>query len=291
MTVSAAAAFAVVMAAAVPQIPYAQAVPPIVSVGEGLLISPRRLVFGADGGHASLGLRSPAAAARFAVRIEDRVMLEDGRIVTLLEAAGAPAVQALKSAKALVEASPSIVALDRADAARVEVKVAAARSLAPGEYRTHLTIGAERPPEGAVTPEPRYNLWAYSIPVIVRVGAPDVRATISDLGLSQQTLSGPGGRPFAAEVLSLDLQRLGASSVFGDVVVSAQTAAGPVQLGRAESVAVYPEIAQRRLEIPLSRALAPGEAVTILVIDQDVAPGRILARVTTQIAAPARRAA
>jgi hypothetical protein len=290
MTVSAAAAFAVVMAAAMPQAPLAQGVAPLVSIGEGLLISPKRLVFSAEGGHASLGLKSPAAA-RFAVQIEDRVMLEDGRILTLAEAAGAPAIGALKSARALVEASPAAVDLARGGAARVEVTVADARSFAPGEYRTHLTIGAQRPAADAATPAPRYHLWAYSIPVIVRVGAPDVRAAVSDLGLSEQTLAGAGGSLVAAEVLSLDLRRLGASSVFGDVVVSAQTAAGPVQLGRAESVAVYPEIERRRLEIPLTRAPGPGEAVTVMVIDEDVSPGRVLARVTTQISAPARRAA
>ena len=272
-----AAALALALIAA-PTLPHAQDAPPVVAVGQGLEINPHRLVFGAEGGRATLDLHLPTPAASFQVRVEDKVMLEDGRIMLPSEAPGAPPVS---SARSLVQAAPAVLALDRGGGQNLTVSVAPAGDLPAGEYRTHITLAAQRPPGAG--PKARYNLWDYSIPVIVRVGPADARAGLSDVVVVQQTIvESETRRRVTVPVLYLRLERLGRSSIYGDAIVTD----GATVLGRAEGVAVYPELTARQLQIPLIQTPTVGERLTVTFVDRDVKPGAILAQVSAQLSAP-----
>jgi hypothetical protein len=118
-------------------------------------------------------------------------------------------------------------------------------------------------------------LFGLSIPLIVRTGDPDVRAAIENAKVQTITTAG-----VATPVVAFDLVRQGSSSLFGNVEVrkAGETKGDP--LGIARGVGVYPEIDRRAVQVPLSRALTPGEKVDITFIDDDTSPGKVIAKTT-----------
>jgi hypothetical protein len=100
---------------------------------------------------------------------------------------------------------------------------------------------ASAPPKGVtfrLTP-----VYGVTIPVIVRLGNLEMKAGISNVRLDRRD-----GRP----VIALELSRSGTRSSFGEVRVTKSGVKGPVALARA--VAVYTEVGQRDVVIPVDEA-------------------------------------
>ncbi|RAK51324.1 hypothetical protein DJ018_15385 [Phenylobacterium deserti] len=245
-----------------------------------MLISPTRLTFSETPGQGEVTLRTTGAPQTYDVLLVDRVMTPDGRILEATDPALGPLAGPFRaSARQVLSTALTTVAVSPEAGSRVRVSYAGAGGLAPGEYRTHLTFRAQ-PTAAAEASAPRV-VFAYAIPLIVRIGAVDARAAIEAVRLRR--LSSPGAAPNAVlqttPALGVELVRLGSSSVFGDVEVqSLRDPAGPL-LAELRGVAVYPEVARRTLVLPLTRELGPGERVRIRYIDRDVKPGRLLADV------------
>jgi P pilus assembly chaperone PapD len=290
-----AAAFAM---AAVPARAQPDPVPPApTQAGAALNITPKRISFDAGRRNGSVFLLNQGTAPiTVDIVLVDRVMLLDGHILSAAEAAeredARPIADQLKSARDLLQVSPRRVTLQPGRGQTVRLRLSA---LPPGggEHRSHLTV-TTLPPRGAgqtadaaaggqEATELRFQitaLYGISIPVIVRTAQPDVGATIENVRL-EFTDSEPDGRGRTAPptpVLTLELVRLGASSLYGNFEVRGAGGRAAEPLGLARGVGLYPEIPRRKVRIPLSRAPAAGEKLDVSFTDDDTSPGRVLAR-------------
>jgi hypothetical protein len=167
--------------------------------------------------------------------------------------------------------------------------VGAPADASASELRSHLTIATLPPRDAgttadaaaanAQTGELRFQINALlglSIPAIVRLNDLDVRAALENPHVSLERLNGP--KEPETPTLSLDLVRLGANSLFGNIEVRVQGEPKSPALGLSRGVGVYTEIGRRTMRIPLGRAPAPGEHLEVTFTDDDTSPGKLLAK-------------
>lgn len=260
----------------------AAASPSMAQVGADLNISPKRVVFG-QGQRAAVVyvFNQGDAPATYSVELVDRVMLPDGQIVAAVDHPDA----AVASAARLIQYTPRRVTLQPKESQAIRVRAMPAPDGEGTEWRTHLTVTAlpsetsgltaealSRGEEGALSLQVT-ALFSVSIPVIVRSAEADARAA-----LDQIRFLSPEGEAKAA--LALDLVRLGANSVYGDVEVRN----GDRVVGVLRGVAVYPEVERRSVTVPLTEDVRPGDILSITYRDDDAAKGRTLA--SASLAAP-----
>ena len=265
--------------------------------GANLNISPKRVTF--DRGHRSATVfifNQGSAAGTFDISLVDRVMLPDGQILPLADAEAKPDAKPfadrLQSAQQILQISPRRVTLNPGQGQTIRLRVTGA-PVDPGvvELRSHLTIATLPPRETGTTaeaaaadrPSNQHSfqisaLLGLSIPAIVRMGDPDIRAQIENAHVTFETLNGPNNPP--TPTLTLELVRTGANSLFGNFEIrSAGQPRSPV-LGASRGVGVYTEIDRRSIRIPLTRALAQGEHLEVTFTDDDTSPGKVLAKLT-----------
>lgn len=246
-------------------------------VGADLNISPKRVVFGPGERSATVYVFNQGdQPASYAVELVDRVMTADGQIVA---AADRPDV-AVASAADLVQYTPRRITLQPRESQAIRVR---ARPGGGDERRSHLTVTALPPEDAGFTVDQAaageadavslqvVALFSVSIPVIVRDTPADARAAIENLTLS---------RADGQTRLSLDLVRLGANSVYGDVEISIGEASGSRPLTAVRGVAVYPEVERRAVVAALPEAVQPGQTLTVTYRDDDAAEGVVLATAT-----------
>lgn len=257
-----------------------------------LNISPKRLVLG---GASRAGVvyvfNRGTAGASYAIDLVDRVMLQDGQIMPLDEVKQGTDAETvasrLASARAMITFSPRRVTLGPGESQTIRVRVLEPAGLAAAEYRTHLTVATLPPEDAGLTAEQAAStesgqlttrviaLLALSIPVIVRH---DV--TAGTVGLESPALKrgDPAAKDSPAGSVDLFLTRSGEGSAYGNLEVLAQKgAARPETIGAVKGIAVYPEITRRAASIPLLRAPAAGETLSVRFTDDDASPGKIVA--------------
>ena len=130
----------------------------------------------------------------------------------------------------------------------------------------HSDIGGASP--GSMAPAEEIYQEGLSLPPVrlVRGGV-----------LDEEVLSTDGVAPPArTTILAFDLARLGANSLFGNLEV--RSAGGDDVIGLARGVGVYPEIDSRLVRIPLRRQPAAGEVLEVTFVDDDLTPGRVVAK-------------
>ena len=263
-----------------------------------LNISPKRVTL--DRSHRSSSIyifNQGNAAATFDISLVDRVMLPDGQIISVADAQARPDAKAVadrvKSALPYLQVSPRRVTLGPFQGQTIRLRVASAPDDAGvAEVRSHLTIAtipsresgvtAEAASAAAASNELRFSisaLFGLSIPALVRLGPPDVKAGLEHAAI-RYPQAGAATDPAAPRtpVLDLDLVRKGANSLFGvmEVRVQGRPKSEP-PLGLARGVGVYTEIDRRTMHIALSRAPAAGEHLEVTFTDDDTSPGKLLA--------------
>ena len=265
-------------------------------IGANLNVSPKRLTLDRTQRTASVYIFNQGTApAVFDVALVDRVMLPDGRIAPLDEAlqegAAKPFAERVISAKPMLLAAPRRVTLAPGKGQTIRVRAAPGADLAPAaEYRTHLTVTTVPPREMGYTAEQAAalkpdelkfsirSIFGVSIPVIVRLGTPEIGARIENARVEVANLSADGvSPPKPTPVLKLDLLRTGANSLFGDLEVRGQERRDDGLIGAARGVGVYTEIDRRTIQVPLSRKPRKGERLEIRFNDWDTSPGKLLA--------------
>jgi P pilus assembly chaperone PapD len=249
-------------------------------VGADLNLSPHRVVFDDERSATVYLFNRGDAPASYTVGLVDRVMDDSGRISDAPEAWPA-------SAAPFLQHTPRRVTLGPRESQVIRIRLRPPGLGAPAEYRTHLTVTATPPETAGLTAEAAsagsdgdlaFNviaLFSMSIPLIVREGPADARAGIEAASLTGAQEGAPHG------AVSLDLVRLGSSSVFGDVLVRA----GDTVVAQIKGVAVYPEIGRRQLLIPLAQAVR-GRELSVSYVDDDVHPGVVLATASVTAVAP-----
>jgi P pilus assembly chaperone PapD len=291
--VALAASIAAGAAAAQPPSPAATQAP---AVGAALNITPKRISFDARRRNGSVFLLNQGTSpVTVDIGLVDRVMLRDGQILSAEDAARREDARAiagqLKSARELVQVSPRRVTLQPGRGQTVRLRLSALPAAA-GEHRSHLTVTtlpprdtgatAEAAAAGAQANELRFQITAVygiSIPVIVRPAEADVRAGLEGARVEFPEVSLDGrSPPRRTPVLTLDLVRVGASSLYGNLEVRASGRGEAEPLGFVRGVGLYPEIDRRVVRIPLTRAPAAGEKLEVTFTDDDTSPGKVLAR-------------
>lgn len=268
----------------------------VTTVGANLNITPKRVTFDPQRRTASVYIfNQGTAAATFDIAMVDRAMLPDGQIVAVADTAERPEAKAVAdkvaSAKDMLLVSPRRATLAPGQGQTIRLRVAAVPQDAKGEYRTHLTVTTIPPPSVGTTAEDvaggagnelRFQItsvFGLSIPAIVRVSEPDVRAAIENAHIEYVDLSSDGrSAPKRTPVMAFDLVRVGANSLFGNVEVRAAGKRGD-PIGVARGVGVYTEIDRRSMRVPLTRAPAAGEKLEVTFTDDDTSPGKLLATV------------
>lgn len=251
-------------------------------VGADLNISPRRVTFDAGDRAASVYVFNQGdAPATYTVELVDRVMQPDGQIVA--EADLTTPTPLGQSAADFIQYTPRRVTLQPRESQVIRIRVRPPATAAAHEYRTHLTVTALPPEDSGFTAaqaaQPGEDevslqvvaLFSVSIPLILREGDVDSRAGIDAVS----RLPAQEGIPHGA--IQLDLVRLGANSVYGDVQIYAGQGARERLVTAVRGVAVYPEIDRRTVVAPLSESLAEGEPLRIVYVDDDAQPGSTLA--------------
>ena len=264
--------------------------------GANLNISPKRIVLDRNRRSGSIFVFNQGnAPGTFDIALVDRVMMPDGQILAVADVQANPQAKAIadkvKSAQGVLQISPRRITLAPGQGQTIRLRVAGAPDDPSAvELRSHLTIAslppresgttAEQAASAAPTGELRFQINALlglSVPAIVRMTDPDVRAAVENPRIVQARFGGPNAPPSPA--LAVELVRQGTSSLFGNVEVRLQGQPATVPpLGVARGVGVYTEIDRRTIQIPLARAPLPGERLEVTFTDDDSSPGKLLAK-------------
>lgn len=249
--------------------------------GADLNISPRRVTFDESERSASVYVFNQGdAPATYTVELVDRAMQTDGQIVLASDVA---ASQVSPSAAEFIQYTPRRVTLQPRESQVIRVRVRPPATGEAHEYRTHLTVTALPPEDSGFTVDQAVApgaeevslqvvaLFSVSIPLILREGEVDARAGIDGVIRLPALEGAPNG------AIRLDLVRLGANSVYGDVEVYAGEGPAERFVTVVRGVAVYPEIERRTVIAPLAEALPEGVALRIVYKDDDAHPGATLA--------------
>lgn len=252
-------------------------------VGADLNISPRRVTFGENDRAASVYVFNQGdAPATYTVDLVDRVMQPDGQIVAAADLSNNPLGP---SAAGSIQYTPRRVTLRPRESQVIRLRVRPPATGSAREYRTHLTVTALPPDDAGLTVAQAaapgaeevslqvVALFSVSIPLIIREGKTDIRAGIEDVTRLPAVEGAPNG------AIQLDLVRLGANSVYGDVEVYAGAGATERLVSVVRGVAVYPEIARRTVIARLLAPLSASEPLRVVYKDDDARPGTALATV------------
>ncbi|HWR74338.1 MAG TPA: hypothetical protein VN276_01775 [Bacteroidales bacterium] len=216
-----------------------------------LLITPKRAVFEGNKRSIDLNLANVGEdTATYAISLVQIRMTEEGGFETITEPD-----EGQLFASPYLRFFPRSVTLGPNEAQTVKVQLVKAGGLAPGEYRSHVYFRAvpeEKPlGEEEVTQQDPASIsvklvpiFGITIPVIIRVGKPDVSVTLSDLVLSFENDTIPK--------LKFTFNRAGNYSVYGDITVDHISPGGTVtRVGIANGIAVYTPNTKRNFEFSL----------------------------------------
>ena len=236
------------LAAAMSAVSLASAATPA-SAGIGdLLVAPTRIVLDGRKGAEVILNNIGEEPATYRISVEFRRMTADGGLIDVDQ----PTAED-KLAQDMIVYAPRRVTLAPHQPQSIRVTARAPQGLPDGEYRVHLLFRAIPParPVSAASPTDAPKgisfaltpVYGVTIPVIVRFGNLEAKAGIANVRIEQRD-----GKPAVA----LDLSRSGDRSTYGEVRVLKPGVKNPIAIQKA--VAVYKEVATRRVTIPIDAA-------------------------------------
>lgn len=252
-----------------------------------LMLYPTRIVFTGNQRAAQLELiNNGTESATYRISLVNRRMSETGTFSEINTA-----MPGEQFADDLLRYSPRQVTLQPGIGQTVRIMVRKPANLDTGEYRSHLlfaqqpetrdstSIGARSSSTGNEIDITLTTLVGVSIPVIVRHGNTAASVSLTHLSLQQP--------PNVAPTLTLQMERSGSQSVYGDLTVSLTPAGGPEQIvARANGVAVYSPNPLRRasiaLQLPNGQRLTSG-ALRVTYREQAEDGGKLLAEAALQL--------
>jgi P pilus assembly chaperone PapD len=221
---------------------------PSAQAGVGdLLVAPTRIVLDGRRGTEVILKNIGDEVATYRVSVEFRRMTEDGKLVDV----ELPNDKE-KAAEEMILYAPRKVVLPPEQPQAIRLSARAPQGLPDGEYRIHLLFRAIPAPQPVTQPTKANGvsfqlrpIYGVTIPVIVRLGNLEAKA-----GLSNVRKTSDGGKP----AISLDISRAGSRSTFGEIRVLKAGIDKPIAM--AAGIAVYTEIGQRSVTIPIDPAQA-----------------------------------
>ena len=253
-----------------------------------LMLHPTRLVFEKNQRTAQIELiNNGSKPATYRIALVNRRMTEAGQFETA-DTAG----PGERFADAMLRFSPRQVTLEPGTAQTVRVMLRKPAELAEGEYRSHLQFEKLPDVEGSASIENQGKgadgqgigvvlnaLVGASVPVIVRHGASSASVSLSHLALQKDEAR--------RQLLTLQFEREGSSSVYGDLsVVFTPRGGKPQALAQAGGIAVYTPNRVRQvalpLEVPAGMALAHG-TLEVHYRERPEAGGKLLAQTSLEL--------
>jgi P pilus assembly chaperone PapD len=220
---------------------------PALAAGD-LLVAPTRVVLDSGRGTEVILNNVGNDAATYRISLELRRMGDDGK---LDEVVAGSETDKEKATLGLISYAPRRVTLPPNQPQVIRVGARISPDLPDGEYRAHMLFRAV-PDAQPVTETPREGLsialtpiYGVTIPIIVRKGALQATAAISNLHLT---------REHDEPHLAFNLARSGSRSVYGRLRVTKAGVAKPVY--EARGIAVYAEVGQRTVSLPVPAEVA-----------------------------------
>ena len=210
-----------------------------------LLVAPTRIVLDGRRGTEIILNNVGNEPATYRVSVEFRRMTAEGRLEDVTEPSAAE-----KLAEEMIVYAPRRVTLAPRQPQSIRISARPPQGIADGEYRVHLLFRAIPPakPVSARTAEAPKGVsfsltpvYGVTIPVIVRLGQLQAQAGIANVQLGSDE-----GKP----VVSMDVSRKGERSTFGEIRVLKAGVKDPIAV--AKSIAVYTEVGQRAVTVPIS---------------------------------------
>jgi P pilus assembly chaperone PapD len=221
-----------------------------------LMLHPTRLVFEKNQRAAQIELiNNGSKPATYRISLVNRRMTDGGQF----EAADT-AGPGERFAADMLRFSPRQITLEPGTAQTVRVMLRKPAELAEGEYRSHLQFEKLPDVEGSASIENQGRgigvvlnaLVGASVPVIVRHGATSATVSLARLALQKDEAQ--------HQLLALQFEREGSSSVYGDLNVTFTPRGGkPQTLAQIGGIAVYTPNRVRQAALPL--ALPAGMAL------------------------------
>lgn len=287
-----------------PVLAQAAAQPQIAAPAANINITPRRVVFdGVKRTEAVYVFNQGTAPVTVDVALVDNVMLPTGEITPLAEVprkgpAATAAAARLTSARDAILATPSRLTIEPGKSKAVRIRASIPESPAgAAEWRTHLTVTTVPPPDAGLTAEaagsaPKTELgfriqsaFGISIPLIVRGAAAAASARLGPIALVRgDAPKADGSLVRNVPMLSFELSRVGANSIYGNIEARVDGKSGREVIGFIRGIAVYPELDQRRVVMQLNREPKAGETIIVTFYGDDpalrgvTAEGRFTAR-------------
>jgi P pilus assembly chaperone PapD len=222
------------------------ATPAQAGVGD-LLVAPTRVVLNGSRGTEVILNNIGEDVATYRVSAELRRMTPEGKLVDV----EAPNDKE-KAAQEMILYAPRKVTLPPNQPQAIRLSARAPEGLPDGEYRVHMLFRAIPAPQ-PVTAAKKVDgvsfqlrpIYGVTIPVIVRLGNLEAKAALSNVRKVVDN-----GRPAVA----LDINRTGSRSVYGEFRVVKAGIEKPI--ATVSGIAVYTEIGQRSVMLPIDPAMA-----------------------------------
>lgn len=207
----------------------------------GFGITPHRVVFEGRERRAKVTMMNRSAKpVTYRVVFRNKRMNEDGKFVVVKDVQPED-----KFADKYIRYSPRQIIIPANSSQTVRLSARKPRDLAPGEYLSRLVFEA-LPPPGAGTDVEQVQTtdgglairmitrFSISIPVILRQGDLSATASLSELKLQSEVA------PKVPASLSLNINRQGNRSVFGDIIVTFIPQSGEtLEVGVMRGLSVY----------------------------------------------------
>ena len=244
-----------------------------------LLVAPTRVVLDGARGTEVILNNIGAAPATYRITLELRRMRADGSLEDV-EQSSANAVEA--TTLGMISYAPRRVTLPPNQPQSIRIGIRAPQSLPDGEYRAHMLFRAipdSKPATASTGPKEGVSIaltpiYGVTIPIIVRQGNLSAKAAITDARIEKGD---------ERDTFSFGLTRSGTRSTYGRIRVIKPGVDKP--LIDARGIAVYAELADRRVVFPVDAELAAklkGPA-TIQYLEDIDAGGGVIAELQTVI--------
>lgn len=240
---------------------------PPANAGVGdLLVAPTRVILKGGRGTEIILNNIGDDVATYRISVELRRMNPDGKLVDV-----ATPSDSEKTAQEMILYAPRKVTLPPNQPQAIRLSARAPEGLPDGEYRVHMLFRAIPAPEPVSAPKKVEGvafqlrpIYGVTIPVIVRFGNLEAKAALSNVRKVTHE-----GKP----AIALDISRSGSRSTFGELRVFKAGLANPI--GMVSGVAVYTELNQRSVTIPIDPAQvanASGQVTVQYVEPTDTGP-------------------
>lgn len=247
-----------------------------------LLVAPTRVVLDGARGTEVILNNIGAEPATYRISLELRRMQSDG---TLADVAVDQADAREKSILDMISYAPRKVVLAPNQPQSIRIGIRAPEGLIDGEYRAHMLFRAipdAKPAVATATARDGVSIaltpiYGVTIPIIVRQGSLSATASLTNAHV-ERAASANDDPSFV-----VSLNRSGTRSTYGRIRITRPGDGTP--LAEWRGIAVYAEIAQRDVRLPLEPAVAAMLTGPVLVqyLEDSDAGGGVIAELRTQL--------